>query len=82
MNSVPANGTMTLSSLDAQGRGSETELAKSSMNDVDQTLGAASLAVLCSSKRLKNGENAGRKVYFHGWNEARRIVHGCFGRKM
>ena len=40
LNSVPANGTLTLSTLDAQGRGSETELAKSSATDVDQTLGA------------------------------------------
>ena len=67
MNSVPANGTLTLSSLDAQGRGSETELAKSSATDVDQTLG-------------RGMGPGGKSVSWHGMAEA--VLRGFNGWKM
>lgn len=55
LNSVPANGTLTLSSLDAQGRGSETELAKSSATDVDQNgLTASGVSIPASGRRLQS----------------------------
>lgn len=55
LNSVPANGTLTLSSLDAQGRGSETELAKSSTTDVDQNgLTASGVSIPASGRRLQS----------------------------
>ena len=39
LNSIPTNGTQKLSSLDAQGRGSETELKKGTASDAAQMLG-------------------------------------------
>lgn len=55
LNSVPANGTLTLSSLDATGRGSETELAKSSTSDVDQNgLSASGVSIPPSGRRLQS----------------------------